>query len=217
MGESKLAWWVFRCLTLTFVVGALFILYAFFRIYDRSESASIRRELNVLTLLAADIFAKNKEQGFPSSSGLNTLCQQLALQTKKRVTVVNNFGMVLGDSVYGSHFNLGVSKVAEGFSKWFDPVSSSHVLANTQSILSDEENGQMFVRLSMPVMGNWKIVGILLKETAILIFSFFCLIVLGSVIISNKIIGFGFYFSFSYIIFHFIVCFKLFIHIEFIS
>ena len=88
MKEKRLAWWIFKCLTVILTIGLLIVTYSQYRLYRQLESSSIRSELEKLSFLAQDIISRAVNQTPPSSVEYSNLCQQLALLTRTRTTII---------------------------------------------------------------------------------------------------------------------------------
>ena len=187
MKEQRLAWWVFKCLAALLTLGILIVTYSQFRINAQAKSSFIRNEIERLSFLVREIISRNINQTTRSSAEYNALCQQMAVLTKKRVSIITDAGKVLGDSAYGSDFNVDEAMTAMGLSTFFDPVAGKRILTNTLPIITQKSNGEVFLRLSTPLTSKWNMVKIVLQESGIPILSFGCLIILCSVVISQKI------------------------------
>ena len=74
-----------------------------------------------------------------------------------------------------------------GLSTFFDPVAEKHILTNTLPIPTPQDNGKIFLRLTTPIEGDRTSVKVFLQEFGVPILSFVFLIVLCSIIVSNKI------------------------------
>ena len=187
MNQSRLAYWIFKCISIFMALGVLLFVYFQFRIYYELQENSVKDDLRKSSQIARSFLSPYVKETPPTPSVLGSQCQKIALMMDMRITVIRDDGVVIGDSLLGSNYRLSTIIEDSEFSQSYDSVTGQNILSLTIQLEPKVGNHIVFLRLAKNYQNNWESLKVFLSQSGLAILSFVCIMFLLSAIIAGYI------------------------------